>query len=246
MIWLFSKKFDNRQMSAQQTLHHRTWLIHWSLFVFFNAPNGRNIMIEFLLQTPDQTYLNVVQTTCPHILRYLAAALITNKRRRQTKDLVKILLQEGYHYRDPVTEFLESLDLHFDFDGAQQKLLECETVLSNDFFLANLKPEFLENARLFIFENYCRIHQCIDIGLLASKLNMDTEAAEKWIVNLIRNARLSDAKIHSAGNQVVIAPQYPSIYQQVIEKTKSLSFRTNVLANNIEKRTADLNRGVQS
>ena len=37
-------------------------------------------------------------------------------------------LQESYTYRDPITEFLECLYVNFDFDGAQQKLRECETV----------------------------------------------------------------------------------------------------------------------
>ena len=41
----------------------------------------------------------------------------------------------------------------------------------------------------------CR-RQCIDLGMLAGKLNMEPEAAEKWIVNLIRSARLS-AKLDS-------------------------------------------------
>ena len=36
--------------------------------------------------------------------------------------------QESYTYRDPITEFLECLYVNFDFDGAQQKLVECETV----------------------------------------------------------------------------------------------------------------------
>lgn len=56
--------------------------------------------------------------------------------------------------------------------------------------------DFIENARLFIFETFCRIHQCISIKMLAEKLNMTPEEAERWIVNLIRNARL-DAKIDS-------------------------------------------------
>ena len=36
--------------------------------------------------------------------------------------------QESYTYKDPITEFVECLYVHFDFDGAQQKLRECETV----------------------------------------------------------------------------------------------------------------------
>ena len=51
--------------------------------------------------------------------------------------------------------------------AVQMKLKECEEVLENDYFLAALKDDFVENARLFIFETYCRIHQCIDMRMLA-------------------------------------------------------------------------------
>lgn len=46
-------------------------------------------------------------------------------------------------------------------------------MIDNDFFLTLVKAEFLENARLFIFETYCRIHQSVSISLLADRLNMD-------------------------------------------------------------------------
>lgn len=141
-----------------------------------------------------------------------ATAVITNKRRRNVlKDLVKVLQQETYTYRDPITEFLEDLYVNFDFEAAQVKLRLCERVLVNDFFLVACRDEFMENARLCIFETYCRIHQKIDIAMLAEKLNMDQQAAERWIVNLIRNARL-DAKIDSAANHVIMGTQTPSVY----------------------------------
>ena len=122
--------------------------------------------------------------------------------------------------------------MNFDFDGAQQKLRECETVsllinpfgvvadalqhvkcpflivkhtsellklltktivkkkkncviifnkidnykevyhfqvLVNDFFLVACLDDFIENARLFIFETFCRIHQCISIRCVKPK-----------------------------------------------------------------------------
>jgi translation initiation factor 3 subunit E len=225
---------DSRSFATPlQQLQQRTWLIHWSLFVFFNHPNGRNGIIDMFFQ---ERYLNAIQINCPHILRYLTAAVITNKRRRNVlKDLVRVIQQEHHTYRDPITEFLECLYVNFDFDGAQQKLRQCETVLNNDFFLVACLDDFIENARLFVFETYCRIHQCIDIGMLAEKLNMVPELAERWIVNLIRNARL-DAKIDSKANHVIMGMQTPSIYQQVIEKTKGLSFRSYVLASNLDRR----------
>merc|ERR1711884_782951 len=181
-------------------------------------------------------YVNTIQTTCPHILRYLTTAVITNKRRKQIlKDLVRVIQQESYTYKDPITEFLECLYVNFNFDKAQEKLRECETVLNNDFFLVACLDDFIENARLFIFETYCRIHQCISINMLAQKLNMSPEEAERWIVNLIRNARL-DAKIDSKAGHVVMGTQTTSPYQLLIEKTKALSFRSQMLSINLEKK----------
>ena len=66
--------------SSLQTLQQRTWLIHWSLFVFFNHPKGRDLIIELFLYSKQ--YLNAIQTTCPWILRYLSTAVIINKASR--------------------------------------------------------------------------------------------------------------------------------------------------------------------
>lgn len=186
------------------------------------------------------------------------------------KDLVKVIQEESYTYRDPITSFIEDLYVNFDFKGAQQKLRECETVLFNDFFLVACLDDFIENSRLMIFETFCRIHQCISISMLAEKLNMGTgkkifiwaslavvlfivlkftyvisalsfhnydfsEEAERWIVNLIRNAKL-DAKIDSQLGHVVMGTQTTSPYEQLIERTKALSFRSQMLQLNVEKK----------
>lgn len=222
---------------AIQLLQQRTWLIHWSLFVYFNHPKGRDLLIDMFLYQPN--YLNAIQTMCPHILRYLTTAVITNKRRKQIlKDLVAVIQQEAYMYRDPITEFLECLYVNFDFDGAQKKLLECETVLLNDFFLTACLDDFIENARLFIFETFCRIHQCISISMLAGKLNMPDDEAERWIVDLIRNARL-DAKIDSKQGHVVMGTQVAAVHEQVIERTNGIMARTQNIIASIDKKLAD-------
>lgn len=220
--------------TALEKLQQRTWLIHWSLFVFFNHADGRDDIVDFFLKP---RYQEAIQTNCPWILRYLTTAVITqNNKRKQNvlKNLITIIQQEQYSYKDPITEFLECLYVNFDFDQAQERLQECETVLVSDFFLVFCHADFMENARLFIFETYCRIHQKIDIGMLASKLAMDQEEAERWIVDLIRGARL-DAKIDSSNNHVIMGAQFPTIYEQVIDKTKDLAARSYALANNIER-----------
>lgn len=226
---------DGANFSTIQALQQRTWLIHWSVLVFFNHPKGRDLIIEMFLYKP--LYLNAIQTMCPHIMRYLATAVVINRTRRNAlKDLIKVIQQESYTYRDPITEFLECLYVNFDFEGARLKLHECQTVILNDFFIVACLNEFVEDARLMIFETFCRIHQCITISMLADKLNMKPNEAECWIVNLIRNARLN-AKIDSKLGHVVMGTQPLSPYQQLVEKIDSLSMRSEHLAGLIERKS---------
>ena len=51
---------------------------------------------------------------------------------------------------------------------------EAEVALKNDAFVRHLAPTFMENARLLVFRSYCKIHQCIDLGMMAKKLGMDS------------------------------------------------------------------------
>lgn len=222
----------NKGTAEVQLLQQRSWLIHWSLFVFFNHPQGRGALIELFFQ---ERYINAITTNCPHILRYLTVATIISKhnRKQSMRDLVKVIESAKYMYTDPLTQFVECLHVSFDFDEAQRTLAQCKQLLSMDFFLVACKEEFMRNAQHFIFETYCRIHQCIDIAMLADKLSMVPQEAEQWIVDLVREARL-DAKIDSEKNHVIMGTKNPNIYQQVIEKTRALTFKTYTLAKNIE------------
>ncbi|KAJ8461188.1 hypothetical protein OPV22_034114 [Ensete ventricosum] len=229
--------------SPLNQLQNRIWLMHWSLFIFFNHENGRNGIIDLFFQ---DRYLNAIQTNAHHLLRYVATAVIVNKRRRNMlKELVKVIQQEQHSYKDPITEFLECLYVNYDFDGAQMKLKECEQVILNDPFLGKrvedsnfatvpLRDEFLENARLFVFETYCRIHRCIDISVLAEKLNlnMSYDEALLWITNLIRNSKL-EAKIDAVLGTVTMPIVHQNVHEQIIEAMKNLNMRTYLLAKNI-------------
>ncbi|KAJ8747243.1 hypothetical protein K2173_024147 [Erythroxylum novogranatense] len=236
-----SKSFSSPMNQVQS----RVWLMHWSLFIFFNNDNGRTQIIDLFSQ---EKYLNSIQTNAPHLLRYLATAFIVNKRRRpQFKEFIKVIQQEQHVYKDPITQFIACVYVNYDFDGAQKKMKECEEVIINDPFLGKrvedgnfstvpLRDEFLENARLFIFETYCRIHQRIDMGVLAERLNLNYEDAERWIVNLIRNLKL-DAKIDSESGTVTMEPNRPNVYEQLIDHTRPLSGRTYKLVGQLLEHT---------
>ncbi len=164
------------QATAQSSfqLQARTWLLHWSLFVFFNHPEGRENLLDMFLAP---AYLNTVQTAAPYLLRYLVVAAIVCRRstrpvvpagttrtiRDPIKECTRIVVMEEYQYADPITGFLKDLYGDFDFEGAQERLKEAQAVLENDFFAFQFVAEFVENARWLISEVYCRIHRRIDI-----------------------------------------------------------------------------------
>ncbi|TKW31166.1 hypothetical protein SEVIR_2G087100v4 [Setaria viridis] len=230
---------DSKNFSSPlNQLQNRIWLMHWSLFIFFNHENGRNGITDLFFQ---DRYLNAIQTNAHHLLRYLAIAVVVNKRRKNMlNELIKVIQQEKRSYKDPITEFLECLYVNYDFDGAQQKLMECEQVILNDPFLGKrveignpntvpMRDEFFENARLFIFETYCRIHRCIDISILAEKLNMRYNEAELWIMNLVKSLKL-DAKIDSVSGTLIMTVNRADVHEQIIERLKNLNTRTYMLA----------------
>ncbi|KAF8449678.1 eukaryotic translation initiation factor 3 subunit E [Terfezia claveryi] len=232
---LIEQKFNN----PLGQLQHRTWLIHWCLFPFFNHEPARDALCELFF---SPAYINTIQTSCPWILRYLAAAVITNRTRsrnssqyqKQLKDLVRVVKQEIYEYTDPITEFVAALYMDFDFEEARRKLAQAEEVLKGDFFLAATTEAFVESARHLISESYCKIHQRIDIKDLSARLNLTQDEGEKWIVNLIRDTRV-DAKIDTKDGTVLMNHPPQSIYQQVIERTRGGFFRTQVLTAAVSK-----------
>jgi len=216
-------------MTPLNLVTQRVWLMHWSLFVLFNAPSGRLALVDLFLSEP---YLNAMQTLAPHLLRYLAVAIVTNKnaRRSALRELLAALRQEQYEYNDPITEFVLCLFIEHDFDKAQEMLRECEKVLTEDYFLSNSLELFRDCARQYIFEMYCRLHSCIDIKMLSERLNMNEEDAEKWIVNLISSAKLN-AKIDSANGTVVMGPQHSSPFDQLMNRARALAVRTLNVSN---------------
>ncbi|RMZ89731.1 hypothetical protein DV736_g3029, partial [Chaetothyriales sp. CBS 134916] len=230
-----TRLFNNprAQLTARESL------VHYALFPFFNFEPARDKLIDMYFSPP---YISSIQTVCPWILRYLAAAVIANRARqsnshnyqKQLKDLIRVVKQEMHEYKDPVTEFVEALYVDFDFEGAQKKLSEAEAVLRNDFFLGSLTDAFVESARHLISESYCKIHQRIDIKDLSTRLGLSESEGEKWIVDLIRDTRV-DAKIDYKAGTVVMNHPPQSVYQQVIEKTKGAFFRTQVLSAAVAK-----------
>lgn len=219
-------------------LQQRSWLMHWALYVLFNHENGRAALVDLFFH---ERYLNALATNCQHLLRYLVVALVlTAKRRRPLlHELTRLCAQEATNYSDPLTKFVVALSLDCDFDAALAHLESCEQVLEQDFFLCAHRQAFSMAAKGLVFEAYCRIHKRIDIRAVAAKLKMEVDDAERWVVNLVRDAQLS-ARIDSTENHVVLSSAPTPVYQKVIDKTKGMHFRSVVLAGALEQRAADV------
>ncbi|KAL3789443.1 hypothetical protein ACHAW5_009687 [Stephanodiscus triporus] len=188
---------SSHKLPALEALHQRTWLLHWSLFVFWNDASGKGLESMVELFTSEK-YLQAVTTHAPHLLRYLTAAVSLCKRRAAKK-------------------------AGSNSNAEDRRLLR-------DLF-----------AEVFVFENYCRIHHKIDLTTLGDKLAMDRDRAERWIVDLIRNALL-DAKIDSEGGCVVMGTGSTSVYEQVMEKTRELTARSGGLVVNLRGYMNDVRR----
>merc|ERR1712004_512794 len=146
----------NANKDPLSLLQWRTWLLHWSLFVFFTEdsknPKGgcskSSDIVNLFLNTEE--YRNAIETICPWMLRYLAVVIVTSKNldQKNYKQLIRLIDQEHYNYSDPITDFLLCFNVHYDFDEAQVKLQQSERVLKSDYFLHQYAHELIRNARL--------------------------------------------------------------------------------------------------
>jgi len=78
--------------------------------------------------------------------------------------------------------------------------------------------------------------------MLAEKLQLSDEEAERWMVNMVRGSSAGptlDAKIDSSGKQVIIAPPSKSAYKQIVESTRELTVRSGILSSNLEALVKD-------
>uniref|UniRef100_A0A7S2YDF7 Eukaryotic translation initiation factor 3 subunit E n=1 Tax=Entomoneis paludosa TaxID=265537 RepID=A0A7S2YDF7_9STRA len=253
-------------MSHIQALQQRTWLLHWALFVYWNdsANHGLEHLVELF---HSDRYKQAITTHAPHLLRYLTGAVLLCKRRKKSnKDDKKnnkddnsptlearrllrnlVYVMQDCEYTDPIVDFVHSLLVKFDFEMAQTKLAECQNVLKTDFFLCHQTDLFMEEARVFLFENYCRIHHKIDLKALGFKfLAMDPADAERWMVDLIRHSDvLQQSGSSNAGAKVqdddciIMELEPQSIYEQVMDRTRDLNIRSASLAQSLQNRVVE-------
>lgn len=92
---------NNEKVSSLSIMQEKAWLMHWSLFVFFNKENALNELIALF-----QGYITTIQTLCPHLLRYVTAAILLSE---NTDNLSKL------KYLSDACRWIEDVWLFFYF-----------------------------------------------------------------------------------------------------------------------------------
>ncbi|KAF7457865.1 putative eukaryotic translation initiation factor 3, subunit 6 [Cryptosporidium felis] len=192
-----------------------------------------NIWGQFIDWFASEKNFYLISTICPHLIRYLACFGIIMRRNKDIlENIVNVISLNINKYKDPFTELLFNLLVNFDFETSQKILLKCNSATENDFFLYPIQKFIEENARLLIFEIYCRIHKSIDLNIISKELAMTNIEAERWIVNLIRNVHL-DGKLDYEHNRVEMIDRSSNPSQLIADKTRNIIFRSNLLIQNL-------------
>ena len=221
-------------------MRDRAWLLHWSLFVYF--ADSSSLLDSLLSYMSEIQSMNVVQTMCPHLLRYYAAAMmIANKATSYLDDVGEIVDAEKAHYRDPITEFVRLVTRTHDFEGASRMLRYAMDVVKCDFFLAFYQDYFRQYARTTFLYRYCRLYSRISVDSLSRLLlmeGMSREEIQLWLIQAIREEESlrNRAKLDVVENVIYVYFEGTNPYQKMKDKIVSLNERTMGLIGNIDNR----------
>lgn len=220
---------DQRRTSESTIqLNRRAWLIHWSLFAYFNDRLPKLVDTFFMSQ-----YMSVIQAACPWVLRYVVVGVVAThyksaRYNRRVKDAVRVVQQELYEYTDPVLEFIRALYIDFDFESVALKLDEASKFLQNDFFAHNLADQFVANARTLIANSVLRVHESVSLTDLSNVLGVNSiEEMKTWINGYITSKH--EAKFEATYDEtkevVRVAHSKLSVNSQILEKVKAMDQR---------------------
>ena len=225
---------ENRQYpSPLAQTRARTWLLHWSLFVFFNHENGRNAIIDVFFQERHAEHPG----GAPHL---------PVSRRGGDREQAPAVDAEGPR-ADPAERDVLGPDhglSHRAVRGVRlrRRAGEARGVrggFGEDFFLVGCKEEFGENARLCIFGDVLQdppVHRHQRPRDEARDGPRQRGAVDRE-PHQEHEAQREDRQRKGT---VVMAADAPSIHDVVVEKTKALTSKTYSLAHAVLSNTQAL------
>ncbi|CCD12067.1 unnamed protein product [Trypanosoma congolense IL3000] len=217
---------DVFRVANPTTTTDRVWLLHAVLFPFFKGGSQYsahllNIVFDF---KTENIYQCVVESVCPHYLRYICAAAILNKQRRSALRSAAAMVANIYEYSDPLTKLVDTIVNRQSFEEALALLPEVSSMARGDYFLSLHAEGLVENSKRLISARYVVTHSVVSIPYMAEKLGMSAADAEVWLANLISETK-QRAKIDSVAEQMFVSSQVRSVHQTVLEKLEVIDRR---------------------
>lgn len=208
---------------AGTTVRARVWLLHWVLFPYFKGGNQNSVNLLFLVFDYHSNYIyrSVVETACPHYLRYICAAVLLNRTRYQNFRFAAAMAESVYEYRDALTELVASIHRP-NLERALDLLPEVSQLVQNDYFLCDHEADIIGNAKRIIFQKLMSIHTVISIPYAAGKLGCSQAEAEVWLANLVSESK-QRAKVDSVNGLLNVEPQSRPVEVQVYDRLDSAS-----------------------
>ncbi|ORY84507.1 eIF3 subunit 6 N terminal domain-domain-containing protein [Protomyces lactucae-debilis] len=221
-------------------LRSRTWLLHWALFPLHNAESPKHNELQELFFTP--AYMNALQTSAPHLLRYLTVAVIAagspkaGNYNRRLRDLIRALEAEKV-YSDPFTKFALALYSKYDFEGASNLLNQLGQIAASDYFLSSSAEAVTSSFTVAFIEAYFRLHKTADLTTL-TRLTHLTEEALVSIINSSLEHLNADIDTEDGFIEIIRDVSGAQHLHDVIQRTKNLVERTGTLQYAMHKKLA--------
>jgi translation initiation factor 3 subunit E len=258
-----------RHFSHAVALQQRACLMHWALFAFLapahpgnNPHKGLEAMVELCL---DPAYMTTIQLVCPWLMPHVAMAVLLCRRRGAMQEfvrltqadtprpsphamvnLVRALHEGGLSATTGIPVMREGLlvgDATAKQDTTVSLFHDASAWMAADRLLAPLLPAFTARVQAAIFEAYVRLHHHVHLPTLITALGLPAASAERWILDKLQGMKDVEGVVDQVSNCITVTRQPTSIYQRIIEKTKSLAFRSSLCATNLEKWELELERG---
>lgn len=218
-----SDEEDRFRDATSTTIRSRVWLLHWVLFPFFKGGNQNSVQLLYYVfdYHSDFIYRSVVETVCPHYLRYICAAVLLNRTRYQNFRWAASMTESIYEYSDPLTELVAAINRP-SLEKALSLLPEVSKLISMDYFLCDHESDIIENAKRMIFQKLMAMHTVVSIPYAAEKLGISQPDAEVWLANLVSESK-QRAKVDSVNGLLNVEPQTRPVEVLVYDKLDSAS-----------------------
>lgn len=231
---------DNRnyQGSSLEQLKLRNWLIHNSLFIFFNEKELKEQLANKetcsqLLQMNEifisSSYLSTIEASCPWILRYIISSVLYTKDYRRLRDLIRAVDIESYEFEDPFTQLIDALFIKFNFSQLGDIFENIKILTETDFFINHLdQKQLLKNIVELILRNVLKIYKTLSVSNF--KAHFINGISDELFNEIVESN--NDISLDASSNTLSLKKDKNDPYFQVYERTKALSFKSTQFLNN--------------